>query len=384
VADRRTGQSTGGQLVGFLQQLARRPILALRVGVLLLGPLLHLLVFAPRLFTGPDPSGDVMAYVLAADRVRAGEPLYEAVPPGPHEPGTGALYLYPPFLAAVAALVPLSGARLARFAMLAGLLCFWIYAATLTRVASGRITPYGTLVWGAALTLGIAPTAALFVGQIDSLIWALFGIALAWPAARGFSFAAAALIKPFSVWPLGLALWREGRPVALGAAFAVAIAVVLSAAAMGPVRFVHASVDWISRVYPAVAQGQFTYIVSGLTDVNAVNHLLGYFGTGNLSLGFLPLQLARAAGWSFTGEVLPVGARIYLTAIGIIAPVITLWLTRHRGPELRYAAVMAAAVVFGPIFRLTYSPILFALAAAWIGERRRGVWGQDRPPRRRQ
>jgi hypothetical protein len=37
---------------------------------------------------------------------------------------------------------------------------------------------------------------------------------------------------------------------------------------------------------------------------------------------------------------------------------------------LRYAAVMSAAVLFGPIFRATYSPILFALAAAWIGDRR--------------
>jgi hypothetical protein len=372
-------QSKGDSaFAGIVRPMVRRLLLALRIGVLLLGPLLHLLVFAPRLFTGADPSGDVNAYVLAANRVRAGEPLYEAVPPGPHEPGTGALYLYPPFLAVVASLVPLSGADLARFALLAGLLCFWIYAATLTRVASGRITPYGTLVWGAALTLGIAPTAALFVGQIDSLIWALFGIALAFPAARGFSFAAAALIKPFSVWPLGLALWREGRPVALGAGLAIAIAVVLSVAVMAPVRFVHASVDWFSRVYPTVAQGQFTYIVSGLTDVPAVNHIVGYIGTGNLSLGFMPLQLARAAGWSFAGENLPIGARIYLTVVGIIAPVITLWLTRSRGPEFRYAAVMAAAVLFGPIFRLTYSPILYALAAAWIGERRRGVGGDAR------
>jgi hypothetical protein len=345
-----------------------RPLL---MAVLALVPAIHLLVLVPEMWAGADEPLDLTAYSLAADRVRAGEPLYEPVPPGPHEPGVGAPYLYPPFLAAVAALIPLSGVSFARLALLAGVLCFWIYATTLARVASGRVTAYGVLLWGAALTAGVAPLGALYVGQIDSLIWALFGIALAFPVARGFGFAAAAMIKPFAVWPLGLALWRERRPVAAGAGVAIALAVGLSAVAMGPVRLVRASIEWLTDVYPALSQGQFAYSVMDATGIPAVDQILGFLGTGNLSLGFLPLQLARAAGWSFVGPELPVWARAYLTTVGLAAPIATLWLTRRRGPELRYAAVMAAVVLFGPIFRATYSPILYAPVAAWIGERRR-------------
>jgi hypothetical protein len=342
----------------------------LLLAALALIPALHLLVLVPELWRGADEPRDFTAYTLAAERVRAQEPLYEPVPPGPHVPGEGAPYLYPPFLAAIAALVPLSGLALARFALLAGVLCFWVYAACLDRVASGRATAWGVLLWGALLTAGIAPLGALWVGQIDSLIWALFGIALAFPLARGFGFAAAAMTKPFAVWPLALALWRERGPVAVGAAVAVLAAVGLSAVAMGPIPLVRASLAWLTDIYPALAQGQLAYTVSDVTSSQTLNHVLGFVGTGNLSLGFLPLQLAHAAGWDFAGPELPGWARVYLTTVGLAAPILALWLTRNRAPELRYAAVMSAAVLFGPIFRATYAPILYALAAAWLGDRR--------------
>jgi hypothetical protein len=342
----------------------------LLLAVLALIPALHLLVLVPELWRGADEPRDYTAYIVGAERVRAGDPLYDPVPPGPHVPGESVLYLYPPFLAAIAALVPLSGIALARFILLAGVLCFWVYAACLDRVAAGRTTAYGVLLWGALLTAGIAPLGALWVGQIDSFIWALFGIALAFPLARGFALAAAAMTKPFAVWPLGLALWRERRPVAAGAMAAVLAGVGLSALAMGPARLVGASLAWLTDVYPALAQGQLAYSVAEVTGSETVNQVLGFLGTGNLSLGFLPLQLAHAAGWDFAGPELPVWARVYLTTVGLAAPIAALWLTRRRTPELRYAAVMCAAVLFGPIFRATYAPILYALAAAWIGERR--------------
>lgn len=348
----------------------RRPRLLL--AVLAIIPAIHLLVLVPELWRGADEARDYTAYTLAAERVRSDEPLYERVPPGPHVPGE-TLYLYPPFLAAVTALLPLAGLALARFALLAGVLCFWVYALCLDRVASGRTTTYGVLLWGALLTAGVAPLGALWVGQIDSLIWALFGIALAFPLARGFGFAAAAMTKPFAVWPLGLALWRERRPVAVGAGAAIIVAVGLAAVSMGPVRLARASLEWLTDVYPALAQGQFAYLVPGVTGSETLNHLLGFIGTGNMSLGFLPLQLARAAGWDFAGPELPVWARVYLTGVGLAAPMVAIWLTRRRTPVLRYAAVMSAAVLFGPIFRATYSPILYALAAAWIADRRVGV-----------
>jgi hypothetical protein len=346
---------------------ARRPRLLL--AALAVIPALHLLVLVPELWRGAEETRDVVAYLMAAERVRAGELLYQAVPPGPHVVGGGAPYLYPPVLAAMTALVPLSGAALVRFALLAGVLAFWVYAACLDRVASrGRNSAWGTLLWGALLTAGVAPLGALWVGQVDVLIWALFGIALAFPAARGFGFAAAAFTKPFAVWPLGLALWRERRPVVVGAVAAIALAAALSASAMGPLRLAQASVQWLTDVYPALAQGQFGYLVADVSASPAANHLLGFLGTGNLSLAFLPLQLAHAAGWEPAGAELPAWARVYLTTAGLAAPIVTLWLTRRRSLPLRYAAVMAAAVLFAPIVRATYLGILYAPVAAWLGE----------------
>jgi hypothetical protein len=333
-------------------------------------PAMHLAVLVPELWRAADEPRDFMAYTLAAERVRVDQPLYEPVPPGPHVPGEGRPYLYPPFLAAIAALIPLSGIALSRFALLAGVLCFWVYAACLARVAAGKITAYGVLLWGALLTAGIFPLSTLWVGQIDSLIWALFGIALAFPLARGFGFAAAAMTKPFAVWPLALALWRERRPVAVGAGLAITIAVCLAALAMGPVSLVRASLEWLTDIYPTLAQGQFAYIAYDVTGNETLNHVLSYLGHGNLSLGFLPLQLAHAAGWKLAEPWLPWWARVYLTTVGLAAPIIALWGTRHRAPELRYAAVMSAAILFGPIFRATYAPILYSLAAAWIADRR--------------
>jgi hypothetical protein len=343
-----------------------RPLLV----ALALIPAIHVVVLVPELWRGAGEPRDYTAYTMAAERVRAGVPVYDAVPPGPHVPGDGIFYLYPPFLAALTALIPLSGIALARFALLAGVLCFWIYAACLDRIATGRTTTYGVLLWGALLTAGIAPLGALWVGQIDSLIWALFGFALVLPSARGFGFAAAAMTKPFAIWSLGLAIWCERRPVAVGAGLAVVTAVGLSTIAMGPAQLLNTSLEWVANIYPALAQGQFSYTVPHATHNDTLNHLLGFLGTGNLSLGFLPLQLAHAGGWNFAGPALPVWARVYLTFVSVAAPIATMWLTRHRGRVLRYAAVMSAAVLFGPIFRATYSPILFALAAAWIGDRR--------------
>ena len=350
---------------GVSGPVGSRALRAVLIVLLALIPLLQIGVVATGDWLEADRPRDATAYWAAAERVRAGEPLYTGVEPGPNVPGVGAPYLYPPFLAAVLSFVAVDHAAFVRAMLVLGLLCYWFYAACLGRVATGRFSAFATLLWGAALMAGFGAQGAVSAGQIEPLIWALFGAALVFPAARGFALAAAGAAKLYALWPLGLALWRDRRRAAIGAAAAVGLACIAAVAALGARGTVTASMTWLTGVYPSLAQGQFAW---GLPDGGAPGWA-AYLGNGNLSLAFLPLQLAHFAGL-LDGASLPVAARAYLTLAGIAAPAAALWLLRRRSIELRLAGVMAAAVLFGPIFRSTYSPILFAVAAAWAGERR--------------
>jgi hypothetical protein len=338
-------------------------------------PLLQLLVLVPIQWTRTDRDRDVVAYHEAAQRVERGESMYEPhPPPGPHVVDAW-YYLYPPFLAATVSLVaPVSFVLFARLWFLVLLAAFWLYSACLCKLVLGRVTLHGTLVAGAALGLTPGLMHAINMGQADVLVWAMIGAGLAFPALRGAGFAAAALTKVHGVWPLATSLWREGSRVLLSAGVAVALAVVLAVAALGPAGSVRASAEWFRYVVPALGQGQFDPGQPSLElrlpfELGRLN--LPALVPTNLSLTFAPIEAARRAGWwEYQGGQLPRWMRIYLGLAGVLAPLIAARVFRRRPPPLHYALVTAAAVLFSPIFKLTNLPLLLAPAAAALGARR--------------
>lgn len=308
---------------------------------------------------------DMMRYYVIANRAMAGLPLYWPWPDyGPHlmtpgHPYPHERYPYPPFFIAV--LAPLAKLPVATFArvwyvvLYAG---FVAYAACLARLATGRITPARVIVAAAVLAAIPGSQLALMVANVEPVLWAVFGLALAFPWARGFGFMTSAMVKLYGVWPLLVAVSREGWHVLRGAAVALALGSAICIAVLGPGVFAGALLDWARYMVPVVGQGTF-----------AVDPV---FGGTNISLSFAGLRAAQSLGWEYQAGPLPSWARLYLTGMGIGAPLLCIWFTRGmENSALRYGLVTIAAVLFAPLCWTTYLPLLLApLAVAtrlWLG-----------------
>ena len=337
-------------MVGNRRFLAGRTLQLTVRGLALVHLVVQLLVFLPNHWKRTDRYRDVTYLYTAAQRVRSGQPLYRPWPEyGPHvhtemgPPYTYDRHPYPPPLASVlapfSALPFTSFARLWYFPVLAG---FWGFAWTLARMA-GRASGWSTLTAG--LLLGIFPGTyrALSLGQIDPILWALFGLALVLPAWRGAAFALSAAVKLYAGWPLLFAIGRERSRAFVPAAVVALGAVVVSGFMMGLDGFY----SWGRHMLPVISQGTFN--------------------TDNVSLSFAGLRIARSLGWDYVPGPLPVPARIYLGLMGIAAPITAGWLARKSRPEFQYAWVGAAAVLFAPLCWSSYLPLLLVLPALGLG-----------------
>jgi hypothetical protein len=300
----------------------------------------------------------------AAERVRTGEPLYWAWPEyGPHvhttvgPPYPPERHPYPPFLAS--ALAPATSLPYVTFAQLwyiPLIVAFWVYAWSLARLALERVDVWSVLIAGQMLTLFPGTYRALSLGQIDPVLWALFGVALVVPALRGAALAASAAVKLYAGWPLLYALRREGTRVLLPAAAVFLVGFVMSGTMLG----YDILYTWARHMLPVVSQGSFN--------------------ADNVSLSFAGLRLARVLGWDYVPGPLPVTARVYLTILGIGAPLVVGWLTRRRYAIMQYACVGTAAVLFAPLCWSSYLPLLLVPAAVWLGCWRRAGQPGGRAP----
>lgn len=316
---------------------------------------------------------DMVRYYVIARRALAGLPSYWPWPEyGPHFATPGHPYPqprlpYPPFLLGV--VVPLADLPLATFAR-AGYVAlyagFAAYAASLSKLATGRVTAAGTLVAAAVIAATPGAQLAFMVANVEPVLWALFGAALAFPAFRGFGFAASAMVKLYCAWPLLLAARREGWRVVRGALLALALGAALCSVVLGPVAFVRSLLDWARYMLPVVGQGTFAYDP--------------VYGGTNVSVSFAGLRLARALGWEYHPGPLPGWARLYLTVLSVGAPLLAAWWTRKvRDPALRYGVVTAAAVLFAPLCWATYLPLLLAPLAIAVRLRAEGRSGEAGP-----
>jgi hypothetical protein len=128
--------------------------------------------------------------------------------------------------------------------------------------------------------------------------------------------------------------------------------------------------QWVSAVMPTLSQGQFwAGSLAGIRRGELA--FLDYLD--NLSLSFLPVQLAVLLGWDYRGGPLPGAVRVYLTAASVGVPLLTAWLTRRRTVCLQAASVAAAAMLAAPITRPIIFPTLLIVLAALHRERRERV-----------
>jgi alpha-1,2-mannosyltransferase len=198
--------SDSGAIVARRLALAALPILAILAFVGVVGATLWA-------GWGADTLGyDFLAYHQAANRVLAGERLYD---PTIEETGGFGLYYYPPpFIFAILPLAPLDPTAAP-----------WLWAGLSAAAFLGGIAlmPVPTTVrWVTLLLAGLSwPTAYAFkLGQVGPLLFLLFTIGWRWldrPAAVGGSAAAGAIVKIqpglILVWAL---LTRRWQAVAVG------------------------------------------------------------------------------------------------------------------------------------------------------------------------
>jgi hypothetical protein len=315
-----------------------RLLLAIMGGVILAG---QLALWVPVHWNRPlPPNLDLVVYRRAAERLHAGQPLYQdCARADVHD--APACFVYPPTTAVLLRPLGWLPERAFQRVVYLGLLVgFWAYAAGLARLACGRVTAARVLVAGALLELSPGIDISMSFGNVDVLVWAL----AAWGLAEQRWLPLLALgggIKIYPVPALALSVARQRRalvPVAL-ASGALLLAGALAA---GPSAFP----DWLRLVAPSLREGS-------LLRFNA-----------SLSMGLV--RLAGAAGLvDLSGPTLPGAARAVLVVVPLAGLAAVAWLLRRREPRAQAAAVLVAAAWLAPICWWYYAPLLLIPGAVW-------------------
>jgi len=305
----------------------------------------------PKVLARTDTERDVVVYYLVQERVHHHEPIYLPMPSGPAFFDTrNPLYIYPPVLSSLFSLLPtISFVTFARLWTVLAYTSFWIFSACLAKLARGRATIANTLMAGLVLGLSPGTQRALSLGQIDPILWALFGIALAIPSLRGTGTMAIAMVKLWGIWPLVAAL-NDDRRAWRGGLLMLLSGIGVGILGMGPMEFYKSCQYWLSYVLPTISQGTWD--------------------ADNRSLSFALLRALKTAGvWHYESGKLPVWGKIWLISAGIGGPVIAWVCLRHRTIAVQMSAMGCAAILFGPICWTSYFPILLTLLAALVGEK---------------
>lgn len=315
---------------------------------------IQLTVVAPRELARTDIDRDVPVYWYAAKNALEKQPIYrKQIEYGPGNSPEG-VYIYPPPFAAIIApfgMLPFEIFSRIWFCIL--LTSFWLYAYCLARLfKDNQITIRDVLIWGLILGLFPGTYIALGFGQVDPLLWALFGFGLLC-SARPVLWALAAVIKIFYVWPwladaVGIA--RSGGIVILLRRLVPAVVLLgLLVFYGGIVCGWDSYLIWIRDVLPTLSQG------------NSNAH--------NVSIPFSVLRLARLLGWQYSGGPLPVLAHLWLSAASIGGSLLVWFYLRSHPIQILSAALAAAAILFSPVCWPYYLPLLLPLVALLFREK---------------
>jgi hypothetical protein len=320
----------------------------LKKGLLVLAVLhaaAQLLFWLPIQWKWTASSDDTAAYYHAASALWRRGTLYPAGRPyNPAFPPHSYVY-WPQFAVLLAPLGSLSRLWFARCWYTLLVAAFWTFSWSLARIAQGKATWQGVLLWGLALACLPSVYYCLWIGNADPVVWAIVGLAFATGRTAEW-LAVAAQIKTYAVAALGLFLWdhRAGwkRPLAiLAAGFAAAFAA--DPAWPG---------EWLRTVAPAARQGTLW--------------------AANWSLPMALVRACRALGWRYHGGTFPVWVQTLLAISCLVFEVSAVaFCARLRG-QYRYAALFVLAALSQPLcwnFYLTSALVLVALALRDYGVR---------------
>jgi hypothetical protein len=275
---------------------------------------------------------DFLAYHLAANRVLAGERLYD--PSIQATGGFGLFYYPPPFILAILPLAPLAPA-----------LASWIWLALSVAMLGGGIALLPvrpTVRWAILLLAGLSwPVAyALKLGQVGPLLFLLF--AAGWrfldrPGVLGASGALGAIVKiqPGIVLAWAL-LTRRTAAVVIGGVVLVGAAVIATVVAGGPSIWA----DYVA-------------LLRNVSDPIATPH--------NFTPGAVAFQLGVPAA---TAAALQVLSSIAVVGLVVFAAI-------RLPAEASYLCVVIASQLLSPVLWDHYAMLLL-LPVAWLLDR--GVW----------
>ncbi len=317
---------------------------------ILLVAILHLAfqlsIWLPLNWNRTDRDRDLIVYYDAAMRLKNGEALYQLWPGYTPALLPTRFFYPPPFLLLARPLVELPFLWFCRVWYTLLLLGFWTYAATLGKLASGKWSWRPTLIAGLAIGLYPPTYVALGFGNFEPVMWACYGLAFS-TRFRAVPLAFAAMMKLHPIWALFLVIQNEGKRAFLSASTILAIGFGLGIWLCG----VQNALQWWPATSTVVSQGTFF--------------------DGNVSISFAVLRILRLLGWNYAGGPLPVWARAYLSLTALLAPLLTVVLSRKKPLELRLALTASATILFSPLCWTMYIPLLFAPAAIWYRQKTR-------------
>jgi len=309
---------------------------------------IQLIVVMPRNLAVTNPEENIAVYYKAAVNAHNRQPIYRKQPNYGPDHEVEAVYIYaPPFAAIISPFAALSFVAFVRLWYCVMFAAFWVFAWCLARLYfDGRVDIRKVLIWGLILDLFPGGYAAFSIGQIEPLLWALFGLGLV-AIARPVLWALCTFVKPFYMWPLLAEVADSARKNSIkvllrSLAPAIIIAVVLLFCG-GVICGWNSYFIWMRDVLPTLSQGSFS--------------------SGNASLSMAALRVARFIGWQYSGGPLLALPHLWLTAASIGAPLVTWFLLRRYSLQLKSAALVAAAILFAPVCWIYYLPLLLPLGA---------------------
>lgn len=301
--------------------------------------ILHFGWWLPFQWHRTDMNRDLVLYYTAVKQVLHHAPLYIADPHyGPHI--YPFVYIYPPqFAVVISPLGLLSYQNFCHVWLLFLDLCFWGYAATLSKLSTGKWSLKYTLIWGYIALMTPDGYHDISTGQVDSLLWLIMGLALTTRLGT-LLLALAAQIKPYAIYPLLALIYRRSRRVWIAAGLLFVAGIGLAIAASGPSSLI----DWVRDVGPVTSQGTFK--------------------AQNVSIPFAVLRLLKWLGiWHYHNGPLSMGPRLWLAGAGVIFPILTVYLCRKMDIRLLAAVSWFAALIFSPLCWIDYLPVSHLILA---------------------